>query len=231
MTANKTQNKPSSPLMRPTIQFFVATGLFVVTILASREAPLTSWEKELFQLIYGWPGFLWLPFVIVTQLGSVYVFALLTAFYTITRRYRAAIEIVLAGTLAYVVSGVAKELWGRVRPHDILPDVISLEFSVYGPGFPSGHTALATALLLTAMHHLPQQYRWLPIVGIIGVGLSRVYLGVHAPLDIIGGFAIGWGMYALVRRIQYSSAAAAKSRAQRHPLYKNTIGRLSQTKS
>lgn len=231
MATNKTQNKPSSVWMRPTVQFLVASGLFVAAVMASREAHLTAWEIEVFQLIYGWPSVLWLPFIATTQLGSIYAFALLTAIYAMARRYRAATEIFLSGALAYIASGIAKGIWGRLRPHDVLPDVVSLEFSVYGPGFPSGHMALATALLLTTMHHLPRRYRWLPIVGIIGVGLSRIYLGVHAPLDIVGGFAIGWGMYALVRRIQHSSAATAKSRAQRHPVYKNTIGRLSQTRS
>ena len=91
-----------------------------------------------------------------------------------------------------MITGVAKDLWGRARPNELLLDVVNLDYIVRGPGFPSGHMALATALAFTIGHYLPKKYHWVPIVWIVGVGLSRMYLGIHAPLDIVGGFAIGW---------------------------------------
>jgi len=52
---------------------------------------------------------------------------------------------------------------------------------------------------LTLIGYLPRRYRWVVPSAIIGVAISRIYLGVHAPLDIIGGFAIGWFCAEIVR--------------------------------
>lgn len=69
-----------------------------------------------------------------------------------------------------------------------------------GAGFPSGHVMVVTIILLTFMPYLPKMWRWiLPIVGITAVSWSRMYLGLHAPLDIIGGFAIGVGVVTFVK--------------------------------
>jgi membrane-associated phospholipid phosphatase len=57
--------------------------------------------------------------------------------------------------------------------------------------FPSGHVAIATALSLTLWLILPRAWRWVCVAWILIVGFSRLYLGVHTPLDILGGFTIG----------------------------------------
>ncbi|MGI9027943.1 MAG: phosphatase PAP2 family protein [Candidatus Saccharimonadales bacterium] len=189
-------------ITHPTIQLFAALVLFVATVLASRGSQMTLWEISLFRTIYSLPDFLHAFFIIVTQLGSIYVLGLLLVLYIIKQRYQIVLRLLLTGTLAYMASGVAKDMWGRMRPHEFLPDIVSLEYVVRGPGFPSGHMALATALAFTMGHYLPKKYRWLLVTAVIGVGLSRMYLGVHAPLDIIGGFAIGWASYALFRHVR-----------------------------
>lgn len=163
---------------------------------------MSAWEISLFQSVYGLPDFLHPIFFVVTQFGSIYVLALLLVLYLVKRHYHIVLRLLLTGTLAYLISGVAKDLWGRARPTELLFNVVNLDYTVRGPGFPSGHMALATALAFTLGHYLPKKYHWVPIVWIIGVGLSRMYLGVHAPLDILGGFAIGWGAYALFRHVR-----------------------------
>lgn len=196
------KNLIKHPKINPTFQIFMAIGLFAVAVAASRGVQMSSWEESLFHLIYNLPNSLHFPFFVITQLGSIYMLALLAALYLVKRHYHIVLRLMLTGTLAYLLSGVAKDLWGRARPHELLMDVTSLDYIVRGPGFPSGHMALATALALTIMHYLPKKYQWVPIAWIVGVGLSRMYLGVHAPLDIVGGFAIGWACYALFRHVR-----------------------------
>jgi membrane-associated phospholipid phosphatase len=122
------------------------------------------------------------------------------------------LRLLLTATLAYQLSGFAKDIWGRARPTEILANVLNLDYVVRGPGFPSGHMALATAMALTVGLYLPRKYQWIVPVWIIGVGLSRMYLGIHAPLDIAGGFAIGWLSYALFRHVRLQDIRFGKRR-------------------
>lgn len=201
--------------INPTLQVFMAVGLFSVAALASQGADMHPWEITIFQFIYGWPDFLLPLFLAVTQFGSIYMLAALLIIYLVRKRYHIVLRLLMTGTLAYLVSGFAKDLWGRARPHEILLDVLSRDYIVRGPGFPSGHTALATALALTIGHYMPRKYNWVVPVLIIGVALSRIYLGIHAPLDIVGGFAIGWVSYALFRHVRLQDVSFARKRANK----------------
>lgn len=199
-TPNKQKKKPL--LASPTVQVVAAVLLFAASVWASRAADMTQWETHLFLAIYNWPDFLLPFFLVVTQFGSVYALALLVVLYFFSKRYHIVLRMLMSGLLAYLLAGFAKDMWGRLRPIDILADVVSREYTVRGPGFPSGHTALAVAIALTIGHYLPRKYRWCVPVLIVGVAISRVYLGVHAPLDLVGGFAIGWFSYALFRHVR-----------------------------
>lgn len=196
------KNKKKYKKIGPTAQLFLAIGLFVIAVLASKGPMMKDWEVSVFQAVYGLPEFLHPFFITVTQLGSIYVLGILLIIYLTKQHYHIVLRLLMTGTLAYVVTGFAKDIWGRARPHELLTDVVSLDYIVRGPGFPSGHMALAVALALTIGHYLPKKYRWLIVLWIVSVGLSRMYLGVHAPLDIVGGFAIGWGSYALFRHVR-----------------------------
>lgn len=195
------KNKKMTLLATPTAQTLLALALLVAAVLASRGEEVVAWEHAVFIHIYTLPGFLFAFFYAVTQLGSVYMLAILPTIYAVKRRYHVALRLLLTGTLAYMAAGVAKDVWGRGRPADLLTDIASLDI-IRGPGFPSGHMALATALALVLGHYLPKVY-YGPLAGLIVlVGVSRIYLGVHMPLDIVGGFALGWFSYALFRHVR-----------------------------
>ncbi len=201
MPSEMKQSKNKPYRFTPTTQLLAASALFVVAVLWSRGSFLHDWEVSLFQFVYNFSDKLLLPFLVITQFGSVYLLAVLLLVYGFKRRYHVVLRMLLTGLLAYLLAGFAKYTWGRDRPDGLLEGVTNLDFA-QGPGFPSGHVALATAVAFTMGHYLPKKYHWLVPIWVIGVAISRVYLGVHAPLDILGGFAIGWGAYALFRHVR-----------------------------
>jgi undecaprenyl-diphosphatase len=89
-----------------------------------------------------------------------------------------------------VSSHIIKELVGRLRPCHELDGVRLLVGCGGGKSFPSSHAAnnFAAAVVLSFFY---KQYKWIFFTIASMVALSRVYIGVHYPLDIIGGAIIG----------------------------------------
>jgi len=99
-----------------------------------------------------------------------------------------------AGLAAFAVSGilvqVGKLTWHRPRPLLSLFDVRVVGDPLFTQSFPSGHTMTAFAVTFAWAACLPR-LRWPLIALAFATGLSRVYLGVHYPLDVAYGAALG----------------------------------------
>jgi membrane-associated phospholipid phosphatase len=98
---------------------------------------------------------------------------------------------------AFGAAAVLKRLAGRSRPNVTHPWVRSRPEFPGGrnldPGsWPSGHAALAAALVTSLSLSHPKAWIIAPgVVWAVAVGLSRVWLGVHYPSDVLTGWAIG----------------------------------------
>jgi len=206
------RKKTKFPKLSPTRQLIAAMVLLVISFGLTKSPAVLDWEISIFQSVYNQPDFLHGIFFTITQFGSIHALFILLGIYLFLRHYHVIIRIIMSGTLAYLVSGFAKDIWGRERPNEILLNIVNLDYVVRGPGFPSGHMALATAMAFTIAHYVPRKYSWI-IFGLLGaVGYSRVYLGVHFPVDILGGFAIGWASYALFRHVRLYDVRFSKKR-------------------
>lgn len=85
---------------------------------------------------------------------------------------------------------VLKESIGRVRPCDFLPDVIMPIGCAGTSSFPSNH-ALNNFAVATFFSFVYPQYKIVLFISASLIAISRVYLGVHYPSDIVGGALIG----------------------------------------
>ena len=135
----------------------------------------------------------------VSALGSttVAILVALVAFGILwmSRNRIGAARIVTATGGAVIWIEVTKRVFGRPRP-TVVPYLV--EFT--GLSFPSGHALMATATYVTlaalTCSYLLQRSRrigiWITGWTIVGlVAISRVYLGVHYPTDVVGGVLLG----------------------------------------
>lgn len=130
-------------------------------------------------------------FIAITMLGSSgFYFLVLPAFYwCINKRFGLKLSVILISSI--YVNTIVKEVTMVQRPIGY-PGIKSIfTQSAGGYSFPSGHAQGSTTLWGTLMIHYKK--KWLNILGIaiiVLVSLSRLYLGVHWPVDIFGGILI-----------------------------------------
>jgi len=145
----------------------------------------------------------WLDTVMtaVTDLGSeeAYIALMVVTYLAVDARAGRAIGITLM--LSFMLNQYAKGWFDTPRPFVLDPEVVRTERALAGAtgaGFPSGHAQSSLTFwgLAAALARRPW-FTALALVVVALVAFSRVYLGVHVPLDIVGGLVLGGAMVAL----------------------------------
>lgn len=172
----------------------VAAAVFLGALALVAAAPggtVAGWERDAFAAVNRLPDVLHAPVWAVMQAGSLLAVPVTaTAAFWWDRR-RLAARLLVGGGVAYVGALLVKTLVGRGRPEGLLEEVLVRGDPQSGLGFVSGHTAVAVALATAATPHLGRGGRIVVWSLAAIVGLGRIYVGAHLPLDVVGGAALG----------------------------------------
>lgn len=106
---------------------------------------------------------------------------------------RAGIAAILSMMIGALITNLFLKNWvARPRPYDSVKEIAPLIGRQIGYSFPSGHTCAAFACALIFYRMLPKRYGMSALVLAALVAFSRMYLGVHYPTDILGGFLVAF---------------------------------------
>ena len=121
--------------------------------------------------------------------------AAVSGFFIVTKRYGAALYVVLSVGSGALLSYTLKKFYARPRP-----DLVDHLDTVHTASFPSGHAMVTTVAYLTlaaiVISYLETRRARAYVITVavlvaVMVGVSRVYLGVHWPSDVAAGWALG----------------------------------------
>ncbi|MFH8345322.1 phosphatase PAP2 family protein [Streptomyces sp. NPDC018045] len=188
----------------------------LLTLVAARWSPLLGWDRavatSLHRTAVTAPGlttankifsdWVWDPWTLRALLAVAVVVLLRRG------QWPLGCWVAVTAAVGTALQQVLKALVGRHRPE--WPDPVD---SAHYAAFPSGHAmtaAVAGGLALWLLRLYGARRRWLwaaavPVTAsVVGVGLTRVYLGVHWATDVLGGWLLGGALVA--------AAAAAYAR-------------------
>lgn len=179
--------------------YFVAFLLLVIGFVEVAEEVFegeTLWfDEAILTTINSYSSSFWdMFFVTVTQLGGVLGIIATTSGILLLLvgrgKYKKALIVGLTVAGAALLNVILKLIFERARPDLWQQLVTETSFS-----FPSGHAMISAALGLSLIYIFwSTRYRWLAFwassLFIAIIGLSRLYLGVHYPTDILAGWIV-----------------------------------------
>jgi undecaprenyl-diphosphatase len=143
-----------------------------------------------------------IPFKALTLMGNevFYLIFFPLLYWCVDRRVGA--RLIILFLFSSCTNAMAKQVAGQPRPFEYDPIVQRL-WPAGGRGFPSGHTQSAVVIWGYLASQFRKTWFW-ALAGslILLIPLSRVYLGVHFPTDLFGGYLLGGTLLVLYLRLQ-----------------------------
>jgi undecaprenyl-diphosphatase len=206
--------------LSPTGHLLIAlAGLVVVVVcgLVVRDGTVGTAERDAFDAVNDLPGFLYPVLWPFQQFGNLVVALAAGLIVAIAlRRWWVAAAVVAAVGLKLLAEDAVKSVVERSRPGTSIGGDIELrgDVSDHGLSFVSGHAVITTAVagLLTPI--LPRRWKPVPWVVVALNGFTRVYVGAHNPLDVVGGIGLGLVIAGVLNALLVGRRGAADAKGE-----------------
>ena len=180
------------------LRLVAGLAILLACVATVRPDDVGVLEEDLFRLANDLPTALFPAVWVVMQAGNVLAVGVAAVVVAATRRFWLATNLAITGIGVWMAARWIKEEVGRGRPAALLDDVHIRGGQDSGLGFVSGHAAVAVAIATLVAPYLGRRARWVAVLVAALVCVSRLYVGVHLPLDVVGGAALGWAAGSLV---------------------------------
>ena len=178
---------PAAALTRTAAGAAVLAG----TLVPLRRDRIGRREQKAFRLVNDLPDPLYVAVWPVMQLGALGAAPVTAAVALAEGNRPLAGRLLWGGTAAWALAKGVKRVVRRGRPITLLAGVHTRGQEATGLGYLSGHAAVSAALAAAAWPHLGPGGRRATLGLASAVGVSRIYVGAHLPLDVAGGAALG----------------------------------------
>jgi undecaprenyl-diphosphatase len=174
----------------------VALAGLALTVLASlpaRDGGVPAAERTVFRWLNELPAWLERTMWALQLLGVLVTPIVIAAVVLLVlRRWRLALALVALAPLKLVAEReVLKKLVERQRPGQNEPGAILRDVPPAGLSFPSGHAMIAVGMAVLLWPYLGRTGRVVAVLLAVAVGVARIYLGAHNPLDVVAGAGLG----------------------------------------
>jgi glycosyltransferase 2 family protein len=180
---------------RPSDVVRVVVAILLLVGLAFHADSPTATERTIVDWFDTLPKAANTFFLVFYDLLALWAVVLLVVTVLFVRRIRLARDLLVAGTLAWLLGRLLALVWGRTS----LGKAFELVFDVTdAPRFPTVRVSIAVAMVIVASPHLTRPVRRVGQVLVTLLALSAMYLGRAYPTDLLGAVVLGWGVAAAV---------------------------------
>jgi membrane-associated phospholipid phosphatase len=160
--------------------------------MATARAGVPEWDASLFRRLNALPDVLapivWGPM----QAGALGAPLAVGAVLLASGHTRVGMRTAATGAVAWAAAKAVKRSVARGRPGDHIDGTrLRMGSADHGLGFPSGHAAVVVTLVSGIPSSAHPAWKAAGVLLAATVGVSRIYVGAHYPLDVIGGWALG----------------------------------------
>ena len=189
---------PARWLTGSRVSLGAGTAAVLVTALSARRDQVGHREARAFRAVNGLPDSLYGPVWVVMQAGALGAVPAAATAALLAHDRELAVRLLAGGTASWALAKLVKRVVRRPRPAALISGTRTRGPEASGLGYLSGHAAVAVAMGAAALPRLSPSGRAVVAAVVPVVGLSRIYVGAHLPLDVAGGAGLGLAVEAAV---------------------------------